>query len=1112
MTNNTQQDQNSEQSPLNWFTGDNMKRLTIIVLLIALIIPILQAAKEEQGMTDKLFSEMKLRNIGPAYMSGRIADIEVDQKDPSTWYVAVGSGGVWKTDNGGITWRPIFDSQAVYSTGDVTIDPSNSNIIWVGTGENNGGRHLSFGDGVYRSLDGGETWKNMGLKNSEHISDIIIHPNDSNTVWVSSQGPLWSKGGQRGLFKTIDGGETWNNVLKIDEWTGVTSLVIDPRNPDKLYAASWQRQRTLPTYVGTGPGSAIHTTDDGGKTWRKLTKGLPETDMGKIGLAISKINPDVIYAAIEINQRKGGLYRSENKGASWVKMSDAVGGGTGPHYYQEIFADPHRFDRIYMASNHSQYSDDGGKTWTALNNKNKHVDDHAIAFHPTDDDFMLIGSDGGVYETRDDMDKWRFISNMPITQFYKIAVDDAKPFYYVYGGTQDNSSQGGPSRTTKSHGIKNNDWFLILDWDGHQPATEPGNPDIVYGQRQQGNLARYHRQTGEYVSIQPQPQPGEPAERYNWDAPILVSAHNPQRLYHASHRVWRSDDRGNSWQAISGDLTKNQNRMHMPVMDRTWSVDSGFDLLAMSNFNTIANIAESPIDEKILYAGTDDGLIQVTSDGGKSWKRYEIGNIRGIPATAYVNDIRADLFDKDTVYAALDNHKYGDYKPYLIKSTNRGRTWTSIASNLPDKHLVWRIVQDHVNKDLLFIGTEFGLFFTVDGGKAWTELTGGVPTIAFRDVKIQRRENDLVAGTFGRGIYILDDYTPLRSITEESLKEEAILFGSRDALWYLPDSMHTDSQGDFEFQAENPDFGATFTYYLRDGIKSQKEIREAEEKKNLEKGKYPLYPAWAKVESELREADPTVYLIIKNAEGNVVRKVDAKAKKGIHRITWDLRLPSSNALGTSPGFFGDVGPLAAPGTYTASLYATVEGKSRQLAQPVNFNVKPLYQETVPGGVSPDQRTAQILQVDELRRQVSTANSQIADLQAQLKSFKMALDRSSAVTGELETKYHQLRMSVFEAEEILYGQRSRAGMGTSPATIASRLFMIEFARANTWGLTTTQKQQMTIVKDALAILQPKLDNLLKNEFPAFKQSLLKAGAPWMPKGLMKEISNEPVEID
>jgi len=1091
-----------------------MKLITTIVFLVALISPPIQAAKKDQPgqMTDKLFSGMKLRNIGPAYMSGRIADIEVDPKDPSTWYVAVGSGGVWKTDNAGITWKPIFDSQAVYSTGDVTIDPSNSNIIWVGTGENNGGRHLSFGDGVYRSLDGGQTWKNMGLKKSEHISDIIVHPNDSNTVWVSSQGPLWTKGGQRGLFKTADGGETWKNVLKIDQWTGVTSLVIDSRNPDKLYAASWQRQRTLPAFVGTGPGSAIHTTDDGGKTWRKLSKGLPETHMGKIGLAISGINPDVVYAGIEINQRKGGLYRSADRGASWSKMSDAVAGGTGPHYYQEIFADPHRFDRIYMASNYSQYSDDGGKTWKPLNSENKHVDDHAMAFHPTDPDFMLVGSDGGIYETRDGMEKWRFLSNMPITQFYKIAVDDSKPFYYVYGGTQDNSSQGGPSRTTKTHGIKNNDWFLILDWDGHQPATEPGNPDIVYGQRQQGNLARYHRKTGEYVSIQPQSKPGEAAERYNWDAPILVSAHDPKRLYHASHRVWRSEDRGNSWQAISADLTKNENRMHMPVMDRTWSVNSGFDLLAMSNFNTIANIAESPIDENILYAGTDDGLIQVTSNGGKSWKRYDIGKFRGIPATAYVNDIRADLFDKDTVYAALDNHKYGDYKPYLIKSTNRGKTWKSIASNLPDKHLVWRIVQDHVNKNLLFVGTEFGLFFTLDGGNAWTELTGGVPTISFRDVKIQRRENDLVAGSFGRGIYILDDYSPLRTMTKENLKKEALLFTSRDALWYLPDSMHSNSQGDFEFRAENPEFGATFTYYLRDGIKSLKEQREAKEKKNEKKGQYPLYPAWEKVEAEIREADPTVYLIIKNNQGKVVRKVEAKAEKGIHRVSWDLRLPSANALGTGPSFFGDVGPLAAPGSYMASLYTTADGKTRQLAKPVSFEVKPLYQETVPGGVSPEQRSVLLLQVEDLRRKVSTATSQIGDLHAQLKSFRIALDRSSAVAGDLETKYQQLRMAVFAAQEILNGQSSRSGMGTSPATVSSRLFMIEFARANTWGLTTTQKQQMGFVKDALGVLQPGLDKLLQTEFPAFRQSLLKAGAPWMPEGLMEDISDEHVEID
>ncbi|WP_068545536.1 VPS10 domain-containing protein [Thalassotalea crassostreae] len=1091
-----------------------MKILLSVAFLVAVSSINLHAAEKDKDglMNDKLFASMKLRNIGPAYMAGRIADIEVDSKDPSTWYVAVGSGGVWKTDNGGITFNPIFDSETVYSTGDVTIDPSNSNIIWVGTGENNGGRHLSFGDGVYRSLDGGNTWKNMGLKESEHISDIIIHPTDSNTVWVSSQGPLWSKGGQRGLFKTTDGGQTWKNVLKIDEWTGVTSLVIDSRNPDKLYAATWQRQRTLPAYVGTGKGSAIHTTDDGGKTWRKLSEGLPTTDMGKIGLAISAINPDVVYAAIELNQRKGGFYRSANQGASWTKMSDAVGGGTGPHYYQEIFADPHRFDRVYMASNYTQYSDNGGKSWTPMNVKNKHVDDHAIAFHPTNKDFMLVGSDGGIYETRDGMDKWRFLANMPITQFYKIAVDDSLPFYYVYGGTQDNSSQGGPSRTTKAHGIKNNDWFLILDWDGHQPATEPGNPDVVYGQRQQGNLARFHRQTGEYVSIQPQEKPGEPAERYNWDAPILVSAHDPKRLYHASQRVWRSDDRGNSWQAISADLTKNQNRMHMPVMDRTWSVNSGFDLLAMSNFNTIANIAESPLDENILYAATDDGLIQVTSDGGKKWNTYEIDDIRGIPSTAYINDIRADLFDKDTVYAALDNHKFGDYKPYLIKSTNRGKSWKSIASNLPDKHLVWRIVQDHVNQNLLFIGTEFGLFFTVDGGKQWVELTGDVPTISFRDVQIQRRENDLVAGSFGRGIYILDDYSPLRTITKESLEKEALLFTSRDALWYIPEKLHTDSNGDFEYRADNPEFGATFTYYLRDGIKSLKDIREEKEKKALEKDKFPLYPKWETIETELRESEPSVYLIIKDAKGKVVRKVHAEAKQGLHRVTWDLRMPSANALGTGPSFFGDVGPLVAPGTYTALLYSTANGITRKLAESVNFNVKPLFEEIVPGGVTPQQRTTSLLEVENLRRNVSMASGQVDDLMSKLGSFRIALDRSFSPTSELETKYEELRQAVFAAQEALHGKTASSGMGSTPATISSRLFMIEFARANTWGLTATQKEQMIIVQDALNVLLPRINNLMRQEFPAYKQSLLDAGAPWMPEGLMKEMSDEPVEID
>ncbi|MCP4124527.1 MAG: hypothetical protein GY751_22510 [Bacteroidetes bacterium] len=532
----------------------------------------------------------------------------------------------------------------------------------------------------------------------------------------------------------------------------------------------------------------------------------------------------------------------------------------------------------------------------------------------------------------------------------------------------------------------------------------------------------------------------------------------------------------------------------------------------MSNYNTIANIAESPLDENLLYAGTDDGLIQVTSDGGKNWIKYEIGNIRGIPANAYVNDIRADLFDKDTVYAALDNHKYGDYKPYLIKSSNRGKSWKSIASNLPEKHLVWRIVQDHINKDLLFIGTEFGLFFTVDGGKDWTKLTGGAPTISFRDVKIQRREDDLIAGSFGRGIYILDDYSPLRSISENGLKQEALLFTSRTALWYIPDSLHTDSHGDFEFQAKNPDFGATFTYYLRDGIKSAKDKREETEKKGVEKKKFPLYPDWAQVESELREAEPAVYLLIKDKQGKVISKVPAKAKKGIHRVTWDLRHPSANALGTTPGFFGDKGPLASPGAYTASLHATAAGKTRELATPVAFEVKPLFQQTVAGAVTPDQRSALLLKVEDLRKKVSMATSQVNDLQAQLKSFRIALDRSSAAAGELEIVYHQLQQTIFSAAEMLNGKVAQQKMGTSPASISSRLFMVEFARANTWGLTATQKQQMGFVQDALSGLLPQLNKLMQTDFPAFRQSLVSAGAPWVPEGLMKEIPDEPVEID
>ena len=596
-------------------------RFLWLVLVICLSLPLTalgQSAGEDEDNKDPLssgtFKDFEFRNIGPALMSGRIADIEIVQDDPATWYVGVGSGGVWKTVNAGTTWTPLFDKEASYSIGEIALDPSDVNTVWVGTGENTGGRHNGFGDGVYRSRDGGETWENLGLENSDHISKIIVHPEDPNTVWVAAQGPLWSKGGDRGLFKTTDGGKTWKNKLSAGVWTGVTDLVIDPRNPDRLYAATWQHHRTVAAYMGGGPESGIHVSDDGGENWEKINTGLPKGNMGKIGLAISPQNPDVLYAAIELDRRTGGVWRSQTKGMSWTKMSDAVGGGTGPHYYTEVFASPHQFDKIYMVSNTTQISEDGGKTWANINNEYKHVDDHAIAFRADDPEYILFGSDGGLYESYDSEKTWRFINNLPVTQFYKVAVDDAEPFYNVYGGTQDNNSQGGPSRTDNRHGIRNSDWFITLFADGHQSATEPGNPDIMYAEWQEGNLARIDRTTGEIVHIQPQPGPDEPVERFNWDAPIFVSQHDPKRVYFASYRLWRSDNRGDEWTAISEDLTRNQDRMLLNIMGRKWSWEGGWDFRAMSQYNTITSIAESPIDEDILYVGTDDGLIQATSD------------------------------------------------------------------------------------------------------------------------------------------------------------------------------------------------------------------------------------------------------------------------------------------------------------------------------------------------------------------------------------------------------------------------------------------------------------------------------------------------------------------
>jgi photosystem II stability/assembly factor-like uncharacterized protein len=647
---------------------------TLLILALALSIPGFAAKKgaerPAEDEDDRLLSAdtlagLKLRSLGPAINSGRISDFAVTPGKRHRYFAAAASGGVWRTDNAGTTWTPVFDKQDSYSIGCLAMDPSNPNVVWVGTGENNSQRSVSFGDGVYKTLDGGTTWENVGLEESEHIGRIAIDPRDPDVVYVAAQGPLWRSGGDRGLYKTIDGGTNWERILHISDDTGVNEVHLDPRDPDIVYATAYQRRRPVWTLLNGGPESGIHKSTDGGKTWRELQKGLPEgVDLGRIGLAISPADPDVIYAIVEAQRDEGGVFRSTDRGESWEKRSDYM--SQSPQYYNELVADPQDVDTVYSMDTWLHVSTDGGKTFTKVGEKHKHVDNHAMWIDPEDTDYLLVGCDGGVYESFDRGTNWSFKENLPINQFYRVTVDNSTPFYFIYGGTQDNNTLGGPVRTLHRSGISNEDWFVTVGGDGYETKVDPVNPDIVYSQWQYGGLVRYDRASGETIDIQPQEEPGEAAHRWNWDSALLISPHSHTRIYYAAQILFRSDDRVNTWRAVSGDLTRNMDRNELPVMGRIWSVDAIAKNNSTSFFGTIVALSESPLIEGLLFVGTDDGLVQVTEDGGGTWRR--IDRIGDVPEMTYVNDLEASLHDPNTVYAVLNNHKRGDFKPYVFKS------------------------------------------------------------------------------------------------------------------------------------------------------------------------------------------------------------------------------------------------------------------------------------------------------------------------------------------------------------------------------------------------------------------------------------------------------------
>ncbi len=1095
-----------------WFSIGKSFTLAFLVGLLMLVNTdsLAQKKKGEESTGDTLksstFSGLKWRGIGPAFTSGRISDFAVNPHNSSEYYVAVASGHLWKTTNNGTTFEPIFDNYGAYSMSRVVIDPSNTNVVWLGTGEKNHQRALGYGNGVYRSLDGGKSWENMGLKESRQIGKIIIHPTNGNIVYVAAEGSVWGPGGDRGLYKTTDGGKTWEKVLEISEDTGINDMVMDPRDPDVLYATSEQRRRRVFTKIGGGPESAVYKTTDGGKTWNKIMKGLPGAHFGGGSLAISPVNPDVVYLALEAADDQGGFFRTTNRGASWEKMNDYHASG---QYFNIIIADPVDVDKVYLMDVVSKVTTDGGKTWSNVGLSGRHVDDHAMWIDPANTDHFMIGGDGGVYETFDAGKNWLFKSNLPVTQFYRVNVDDSEPFYWVYGGTQDNNSLGGPSRSISSSGVTSCEWITTLGGDGFFQAIEPGNPDIVYSAYQYGNIFRYDKKSDERIKIKPEPRKDELTYRWNWNTPFFLSPYSKTRLYIAANKVFRSDDRGNSWEVISDDLTRDEDRNQFPVMGKYWPSNAVAKDVSTSQWGTIVSLAESPIQEGLLYVGTDDGLIQVSEDGGDSWTK--ISTFPGVPEFTYVSDIKPSKYDANIVFAAFDGIKNDDFKPYLLKSTDKGRSWTSIVGNLPKNETVHTLAQDHINPDLLFVGTEFNVFFTIDGGKIWTELSSGIPDIAMKDLKIQERENDLVVATFGRGFYIIDDYSPLRELTADKLKNsDALLFLVKDALMYAQSGMRY-GQGATYFVAPNPEFGATFTWYLKETPKTKKQERIEKEKELFKNGDPIPQPTREQLMEEENEIPPMVVFTITDNSGAVVRKMYQKPSTGINRTNWNLRYQGRNPVNLRKDKFdpfsdGSSGMHALPGTYLVSMALDHNGEITELAGPVEFIAKPLNNTTLPAN-DREALVAYQNKVAELGRSMRGAENFMSDLVKKNEHIRQALHNTPEAPAELALRARKVAEQLKELDFNFNGtpaQASSEEIPPEPMPLNDRLGVIAWSHWNsTSAPTKTQTDNYEILMEVLPPIIAEIKKI-DQEIKSIEQEMEKYRAPWTP-GRMPELN-------
>ena len=974
------------------------------------------------------------RHIGPSSFGGRIDDIEAVPTNPSTIFVGTASGGVFKSVNNGVTWDAVFDRDgSALSIGDIALAPSDPNIVWVGTGEPNNRQSSSWGDGVYKSTDGGATWTHMGLKETHHIGRIVVHPRNPDVVYVAAQGHLWGPNDERGLYRTADGGKTWKRVLAIDANTGVSDVAID-QDGRTLFAAAYQRQRRGWGYVGGGPGSAIYRSIDGGDTWQKLTNGLPAGHIGRIGVEISRSAPNIVYMLVE-HKTAGGVYRSDDRGTTWTRQGPF---NPRPSYYSQIRIDPKNPDKVWVLGSFG-VSIDAGKTFRSEHTTDRvHTDHHALWIDPANPDHLMLGNDGGLYFSYDGSRNWEFIDNLPIGQYYDIDVDTRDP-YWIYGGTQDNGTWAIPSRTSSLLGITNADVVNVAYGDGFYVAVDPKDYRTVYANSQSGRTYLVDLDTREEQGLRPVPKNAKETYRFNWSTPMLMSPHDARVVYYGGNRVFKTSDRGHTWTAISPDLTRNQEWKKLPIMgveraDETLSRDDG-----VSDYGTITTIAESPLQAGVLYVGTDDGQVQVTRDAGKTWQnvteKFKLAGPRWVSRTI------ASAHDAATAYVSFDGHQDDDFKPYIFKTTDFGATWNSIAADIPGGMSVHALAEHPRNRNVLVAGTEFGLFVSLNGGRNWTLVRGNLPRVRIDDIVITPRENDLILGTHGRSIIVLDDIAMLEGADSAALNEEVHLFPPRPAIEYYQMRM-LPSPGAAKFSGPNPDYGALVTYHIKNAPKS---------------------------------ADDRVKIQILDAAGRLVRELSGPDRQGFNRIAWDLSYPLTFEPGSQDeGWFGPPkGTLVLPGEYRVKLIA----RGRELTEPLQVRIDPRSRTSA---AALKARFDASQNLAELARAFADGARVVEGLDREVAAIQTAVKASPNVPSALSDHVAALTKQV----DTLKGQ-FRAGFG------APKFQILDLAGQLQASTTAPTEAQLTTIEHLAAQLTERLTTVnttITRELPKLESEL------------------------